>query len=313
MQENKRILIKLVFDQAKKEISQTSISSVAAYLSLLFEDQYGTSKNERTFVRYYKSIVEDNTDYKIDAVTLDQLSIYTGYKDFSDFLENYRRAPIYHDYGSVKITITENETKQEPDSTAKLVVNINNAPVFSMPEFITQHKNSLGIVGLLIMGGLWLNQSSDLFKVKTDQQPALSLISKTDVENVNTNSTDPSITAIMTNPIIEKEQTLIPNNTSTVDRKKECMFWNEDHFEASYCDDIKNNANAKPLDEERLKVLRKINRIDTLTLQNSLGKVWYDKSNRKIEFFTHHGLHPTNGKTLKPVSEHILRKYAINN
>lgn len=57
-------------------------------------------------------------------------------------------------------------------------------------------------------------------------------------------------------------------------------------------------------------MLRKITRPDTLTEENSLGKVWYDKSNNHVEFFTHYGKHPKNGKTLKEVTSHILEKYA---
>jgi hypothetical protein len=63
------------------------------------------------------------------------------------------------------------------------------------------------------------------------------------------------------------------------------------------------------LSEEK-KLLKKITRPDTLTVENALGKVWYDKSNNKVEFFTHYGKHPENGKALKDVSETILEKYA---
>ena len=56
-------------------------------------------------------------------------------------------------------------------------------------------------------------------------------------------------------------------------------------------------------------LLKKIKMSDTLTAENALGKVWYDKTNKKVEFFTHHGVHPENGKTLKAVTKHILKTY----
>ena len=85
-----------------------------------------------------------------------------------------------------------------------------------------------------------------------------------------------------------------------------------DHYVAVLCnEDISVNP-VIAIDEELLRSFRKINKIDTLTVNNALGKVWYDKSNNHVEFFTNYGIHPENGKTLKPVSKHIIEKY-INN
>ena len=67
----------------------------------------------------------------------------------------------------------------------------------------------------------------------------------------------------------------------------------------------------KKLQEERTKeMLKKITRPDTLTVENALGKVWYAKSNRRVEFFTHHGIHPENGKTLREATAYMIEKYA---
>jgi hypothetical protein len=41
---------------------------------------------------------------------------------------------------------------------------------------------------------------------------------------------------------------------------------------------------------------RRITRPDTLNSENSMGRVWYDKSNNHVEFFTSFGRHPENGK-----------------
>ena len=76
-----------------------------------------------------------------------------------------------------------------------------------------------------------------------------------------------------------------------------------------FCDELIEGREIIASNEER-KMIRKITKPDTLTIENALGKVWYDKSNGKVEFFTHYGIHPENGKTLKEVSSHILEVYA---
>ena len=42
--------------------------------------------------------------------------------------------------------------------------------------------------------------------------------------------------------------------------------------------------------------------------------VWYGKSpnKREYEFFNHPGLHPETGKTLKPISKYIIKKYTLS-
>lgn len=81
----KRLLLRMVFDKARAELPEGSITSLAAFLNACFEEKFGYAKNERTFVRYYKSLVLDGRDYVIDGITLDQMSQYIGYKDFFHF------------------------------------------------------------------------------------------------------------------------------------------------------------------------------------------------------------------------------------
>ena len=94
-----------------------------------------------------------------------------------------------------------------------------------------------------------------------------------------------------------------------LERKKECMYWNGEIYVEVFCGEKIEGTEVLGLNEEA-KLMRKITRPDTLTEENSLGKVWYDKSNNHVEFFTHYGKHPENGKTLKEVTSHILEKYA---
>lgn len=90
------------------------------------------------------------------------------------------------------------------------------------------------------------------------------------------------------------------------------MYWDTDHYEAVFCNEKTNGNPIVALNEELILLFRKINSPDTLTIENAIGKVWYDKTNKKIEFFTHYGIHPVNGKTLKPISKYILEKYSNN-
>lgn len=87
------------------------------------------------------------------------------------------------------------------------------------------------------------------------------------------------------------------------------MYWNGEFYVEIFCNELIEGKEIIALSEEK-KLLKKITRPDTLTVENALGKVWYDKSNNKVEFFTHYGKHPENGKALKDVSETILEKYA---
>ena len=96
------------------------------------------------------------------------------------------------------------------------------------------------------------------------------------------------------------------NNTSS------CMIWKENHYEEIECEETSPQINAIPYNETVFQ-LKKITRIDTLNLDNSIDKVWYLKKNGEVEFYTNYGLHPENGKTLKPVTKYILTKYVLNN
>ena len=90
--------------------------------------------------------------------------------------------------------------------------------------------------------------------------------------------------------------------------KEDCMIWKEDHFERIACSGI---GNEELLPTFRLENLKKITPTDTITtfFKNGKVQVWYDKSNKKLEFFTAPGIHPVNGKTLKPVTPYIIAKY----
>ncbi len=311
MLDKKKKLIELVFEKAKKELPNGSKTSLASYLSIFFEERFGFSKDERTFVRMYKKLVEDHLDYKIDAITLDQMSCYLGFEDFKDFCNNYRNEPISQNYGPLKISISESDEHSDgfSDKLSKIIVNITNAPVFTIPEFITKHKNSLGIIGILLIGGLLANQQNLFVKNKNDDQIP--------IKKDNSVYQPQHIISIMpqtSQEVLSHEDKSNGLNNSKNNRVQqiriqECMYWNNDYYEPVYCDDPERKNISIALNVDMIHSFRKITRPDTLTIENALGKVWYDKSDKKVDFFTNHGIHPINGKTLKPVTKYILEKY----
>jgi hypothetical protein len=101
--------------------------------------------------------------------------------------------------------------------------------------------------------------------------------------------------------------------------KKNCMQWTNDHYEEVSCDA---NSNQKmglfhdnPLiknNQDLIDHFKKIKVCDTTIYFNKNGtpRVWYGKSfTGNHDCFSMPGLHPETGKTLKPISQHIIGKY----
>lgn len=95
--------------------------------------------------------------------------------------------------------------------------------------------------------------------------------------------------------------------------EKECMQWQNDHYEAIDCPD-KNLGIGKfkfieVLNENVLTLKKmKINK-NTIFFKNDKPVVWYCKRNGNVEFFNSFGYHPETGKPLKPVTHYIINKY----
>ncbi|WP_422350010.1 hypothetical protein [Flagellimonas sp.] len=84
--------------------------------------------------------------------------------------------------------------------------------------------------------------------------------------------------------------------------KKNCMIWVEDHYEKIRCSGLENE---RKLNEVELQKMRKI------IPEICEHELWYDKTDNKVTFFTYYGKHPTNGKTLKRVTEHICEIHIL--
>lgn len=94
---------------------------------------------------------------------------------------------------------------------------------------------------------------------------------------------------------------------------KQCMQWSGDHYEKVDCD-LKTNgfgtfSGIEPYDEIKFE-LRKVNVCDTTNcFINGKSIIWYAKTDSGADFFNTHGMHPENGKALRPVTEYIRGKY----
>lgn len=95
-------------------------------------------------------------------------------------------------------------------------------------------------------------------------------------------------------------------------KDKVYMYWNGSEYIATDSSYIRPEVKVIALKKEQLLHFKKIKTPDTIT-ERSLHKIWYSKKNNKVEFFTADGINPENGKSLNPLTEHILNKYTDQN
>ncbi|MFT5891317.1 MAG: hypothetical protein ACI9Y7_001418 [Dokdonia sp.] len=89
-----------------------------------------------------------------------------------------------------------------------------------------------------------------------------------------------------------------------------CMIWVNDHYEPIDCSGKRGEIELDKETLERMKQLIGLCKGSTFFLPNDEPIVWYDKHHNKLTFFTKEGIHPTNGKTLKPITQYIIDRYA---
>ncbi|AYN00907.1 hypothetical protein [Chryseobacterium sp. 3008163] len=268
----RKLLIDEVFKQGERESGKDAKSGIAAYLWSYFDDHFSPSISDKTFIRYYDAFIRDNKEINIDSDTLNKLSQYLGYKDFSDFSRTFVKKEDDANKTTVKISVDENDTSL----TDKIInIFITNEQNFKMPEFMKQ--NGFGIVELVFV---------------------LLLITGTSSFGSGKFGKDENI------------MRLGIFGGSEVAKKEECMYWAENEYRLAYCDDKNPQHNVIPLDTIQLKYLKRIERKDTLTVENAYGKVWYSKYNGVVEFFTNDGVDPNNGRELRKATEYIIDKYA---
>jgi hypothetical protein len=92
---------------------------------------------------------------------------------------------------------------------------------------------------------------------------------------------------------------------------KECwMIWKDDHYEEIDFDAGKlQTGELKLCKEERIKNFKQVTPDCNYSYFKEDGnvKVWYGKNKKgEIEYFSDLGLHPTTGKTLKPITKYMI-------
>jgi len=110
----------------------------------------------------------------------------------------------------------------------------------------------------------------------------------------------------------KKPNTQIPGKgfAGILDSQIHCMYWDKSEYKPIDCQDKNPVYNHRiPFDYERMTYFKRIERKDTLTVDNAYGKVWYSKYNGEVDFFTNDGVDPNNGRELRKATEYIIDKY----
>ncbi len=96
--------------------------------------------------------------------------------------------------------------------------------------------------------------------------------------------------------------------------KERWMVWNVDHYEeVDFIKEELSNGALKLFKEERIDNFKKINNPDCdykFFNEDGTVNVWYGKNKKgELEIFTDIGLHPETGKSLKPITTYMIKKY----
>ncbi len=201
----------------------------------------------------------------------DRLDMLSEYLGYKNF-DDFSGTFIKENDETNKTTVkisVDNDEESLAEKLSKIVINITNEQYFKIPDFLK--KNGMGIVEMAFV--ILLVSGGVVFS--SGKKQAL------------------GIASLWGTPAIEKPY----------------MYWDKDRYIASDSSYINPQIEVVPMDPDKFVYQKKITRPDTLTIENAVGKVWYDKSNSHVEFFTNYGEHPENGKTLKVATVHIVETY----
>lgn len=245
----------------------------------LLEDVYKKASEEATetsfngILLHLERVLQDNHE-RLSYKTFENYykAIVENEEDYNikrSTLDNLSKYLGYDDFGKY---CSEWKTIEYTiqQAISKIVITIINKPIFTMPDFFK--KNGLGIVEMAFV--LLLVTGGVVFS-NGKKPPAISLLS-----DWNSPATD-----------------------------KPFMYWDKDRYMATDSSYVGPQVHVIPMDPKEFIYQKKIMRPDTLTVDNALHKVWYDKSNNAVEFFTSFGRNPENGKTLKEATEYIIETY----
>ncbi|TCC86491.1 hypothetical protein EZ428_23805 [Pedobacter frigiditerrae] len=91
--------------------------------------------------------------------------------------------------------------------------------------------------------------------------------------------------------------------------QEKCMHWTGNRYEPISCAAQTSTTPIIGIDFQKLNHFKKINTPDKLT-KYDLGKVWYAKIYRKVEFYTDSGMHPIDtNRVLRPLTDYMLKTH----
>lgn len=274
-------LIHDIFERIKETSEKDTKYGWSDDLADAIEKKIKFKVSGKTLSRYYDAYIDGiNEEKGIETLILNRLSQYLGFDDYEDFCTTIEKKGADTSKTTVKIDVDNSEVSSI-NGAPNVNVTItntnanNNEQNFKMPEFIKQ--NGLGIleitfVLLLVTGGV-------VFPNTKDHSGSL------------TNST-------------------VFTFWGKSDADKKYMYWNGERYIATDSNNLGPHIEVVPMNQYNFRYLKKIMRKDTMTVENSLGKVWCSKYNNDVDFFTMDGINPENGKELKLATDHMVLKYA---
>lgn len=254
----------------------------------LLEDVFEKASNETT-EKSPSGILKSLERSLLDdfKVNLSYKTFDTYYKTIVESEKDYNIKPVilddlsnYLGYDNFKNYCLDWKTIEYTinQTVSKIVINIINKPILAIPDFLK--KNGLGIVEMafvmfLVTGGVIFSNSK-----------------KNDVGMKN-----PLEIMFWGKPDVEKDY----------------MYWNGDKYIATDSSDLGPQLKVVAMNQYNFRYFKRIKRPDTLTVDNGSGKVWYDKKNNNVEFFTSFGINPESGKTLREATKYMIDAHAGKN
>ncbi|WBV59203.1 hypothetical protein PFY12_09025 [Chryseobacterium camelliae] len=274
-------LIQNVFERIKETSEKDTKYGWSDDLADAIEKKIKFKISSRTLSRYYDAYIDGIDEEKgIETLILNRLSQYLGFNDYEDFCTTIEKKGENASKTIVKIGVDNNEASSISGGTGVNISIINTNEVASSGD----NERDPGLIDRIKENGLGILEMTFVLLMVMGG-------------------------VVFSNNKGSVSRGLISNwDPITVD--KPFMYWDGDRYMATDSSSLGPQIDVIPMDKFRFKYFKKITRPDTLNATNSMGKVWYDKTNNNVEFFTSYGKHPINDKALKDVSERILNHYA---
>lgn len=274
-------LIQNVFERIKETSEKDTKYGWSDDLADAIEKKIKFKISSRTLSRYYDAYIDGIDEEKgIETLILNRLSQYLGFNDYEDFCTTIEKKGENASKTIVKIGVDNNEASSISGGTGVNISIINTNEVASSGD----NERDPGLIGRIKENGLGILEMTFVLLMVTGG-------------------------VVFSNNKGSVSRGLI-SNWDPIAVDKPFMYWDGDRYMATDSSSLGPQIDVIPMDKFRFKYFKKITRPDTLNATNSMGKVWYDKTNNNVEFFTSYGKHPVNDKALKNVSEHILYHYA---